>query len=610
MRRAPSLTLTALFLLSVPAAYAQTTRDTGPDPAEWVPEDALFYLGIADTAQLRDDFQSTAAYKMMQDKELEDLPATAGIWSKMAEKVKERLARLLDVDEDSLKNPLAGPLAFYLTAPPGAGADSIEPVLVAGIGDQQLMRQYFDSAVARMKATASSYDTVAGGDQTIHVFKGAKPAAESNGESPQDELDFEEGDAGVAVDEKIVQGVDEAFDRLLSPDKLPEKLAVCLAGDRLIASTTPERVKAALARDSKTLARSEDHKLLLSSFKPVGQIRTIINLPRLFDIARRDAKGSEADTLRQTLDVVGAGCLRSVVGHCRLGGKSYDSKIELLFLMTGERTGLARVFSMENAPVDAPPWTSSDTVFFASLNVDPPKLVDEILRIMGQNDPKAAEEARASLEQVPMPPEGQPVNMRKDLIDHLAGPLVAAVDIARPCGPGSLRGMLALAQRNRDAITRVIAPLLGQSKPQDVRGTPIYTEPQTGGSLAIGSDRLLFGSQALVESALAASASGGLSEDASFRRAKRTVPKEAWCVMYIDQRKMMEGLIELASKREQLVGEPLVGMVLMMLQTGGVDLSDSKLNKKILEYSAPAIMTVATTTEGVQVTMVGLNAEE
>ena len=150
---------------------------------------------------------------------------------------------------------------------------------------------------------------------------------------------------------------------LLSPDKLPEKLALCFAGDRLIASATPDRIKSVLARErgGETLAATEDHKLLLSSLKPVGQIRLLGNLPRLFEMLQRDAEGEEAASLRQTLDIIGAGSQRAAVGHCRLGSKSYDSRsTSCLDEQRAYRPG-PHPQSMENKPLDPPSWTTSDT---------------------------------------------------------------------------------------------------------------------------------------------------------------------------------------------------------------------------------------------------------
>jgi hypothetical protein len=98
-----------------------------------------------------------------------------------------------------------------------------------------------------------------------------------------------------------------------------------------------------------------------------------------------------------------------------------------------------------------------------------------------------------------------------------------------------------------------------------------------------------------------------LAEDASFRRAQRNVPKEAWCLVYIDQRKLMQGVIELARKKEQLAGDLAATITLMMLQNTGMDFSDEKLSQKMLQYSAPSIFTISTTTQGIHVSMVGLN---
>ena len=599
--------LAAIVLVTslVPTTWAQS-KET--DPAEWAPADALVYFGISDTERLWRDVQKLSVYQTLMDQEAHEGDEAANVLGGIIEKFKQRLAKLLGIEPAELKNPFAGPFTMFATAPPGAGSDQVHGVLIAGVGDSELMRQYTDTLVTRLKEASDKYDTVSAGRETIHTFTSSK-GSDSADEEDEDDFDFDDEQPSPFGGPAALAGLfDDALDDIFSLKNLPEKMAICLTENRLIVAGTDEDIKAVLAggRSGQSLDETDEHRLLLKNLKPVGQVRLLVNLPRLFEMAK--AKGDQ-DNLGKWFGVLGANSLRSLVGHARIGAKSYDTKIELLFLMSGERTGLAKLLSMKNRPVAPPAWVSASTSIFASFNFDPPKLVDDILRIMSQSDPSMGAEAASSLEQGPPGPDGQPLNMRKDLIDHLAGPLTGAVAFTRPYQSGSLKAMLALGHRNREALTRVISILSGGMPPRDFRGTPIYTEPRQG-NIAITENQILYGNQAAVEAALSADEAAGLVEDLNFKRAKRFVPEEAWCMVYSDERKLMEALIELAEKQGELTpGSAEMMLMFFLQQMGGMDLSDTAKHKKALKYSSASIMTIATTTDGVRFTMVGLRPQ-
>ena len=259
----------------------------------------------------------------------------------VVKKFKERLARLLDVDPAELRDPFAGPLAMYLAVPPGGGPDDVQGVLIAGVGELDVMQSYLNAVTARLKEAATGYETVSAGRHTIQVFTSSGAAPE---EEEEDEFDFDEGGPsplGMGMGpEALTAAIDDRLEKVFSLEDLPEELAVCLADDRLYVAGSADHIKRALAqeRGGQTLAETDDHQALLQNLKPVGQVRLLINLPRLFEMAK--AEGDQ-DAVSKWLGILGAGSLRSVVGHARIGTKSYESKLELMFLMRGERTGLA-----------------------------------------------------------------------------------------------------------------------------------------------------------------------------------------------------------------------------------------------------------------------------
>ena len=587
-----------LTVLAAQCALAQGQRGSASDPAEWVPRDAIAYIGVTDVDRVWSDFKETIGYKQMMDKDLAEVSFGMDVWGKTIEKLKKRLSEVLDTEPDALKNPFAGRLAFYVAAPPGGSPDDVEPVMIAGVGDAELMQKYFDAALSNLKETADKYEEVSAAGQTIHLFT---TDTEQSGDGSEDESSEDDFDGGPFDEPHAAGMMSSMIDELFNAESMPPKLAVCLADDRLIVAGSQEHVRDVLTRTKgdDTLVKTDDHRALLEHLKPTGEVRMLVNLPRVFELARAEAGEEGAGELGKMMSVIGAGSLRSVVGHMRMGARSYDNKIELLFLMSGERSGLAKLLSMENRPVAPPPAVSASTSVFVSLNIDPPRLWNDILHMIGQHDQAMADEVRASLRQ-------ETVDYEKELINNLAGPLMWTGGAVRPYAANSVRMLLTIGHRNREAITGVIGHLPIPLMPRDFQGTQIYESPMaTGAGIAVTNDLVLAGTTVALEGSLTASEADALADDPVFRKAQRVVPKEAWFTAYWDSRRVLEALIELSKQPP----DPITMGLLAGLQMGGMDLSDEKVCEKMLEYAQPGIVTISTTPDGVRLTMVSLQPQ-
>jgi hypothetical protein len=73
-----------------------------------------------------------------------------------------------------------------------------------------------------------------------------------------------------------------------------------------------------------------------------------------------------------------------------------------------------------------------------------------------------------------------------------------------------------------------------------------------GVSLAATSDRLMLGNTAGVESALRPPVGQPLSESQSWQNAARLVPEQAWFVLYVNQRQLLDAVLELARHKDEL----------------------------------------------------------
>jgi len=604
----------------VGTTYGQSEKRGEVDPAEWAPADAIVYLGITDITQTWSDFKNTASYKLISDDVAGQIPG-ASAFRPLIKGLEERLAKMLDVDASQLRNPFGGPLTFYVAVQPGGKADDLEPGLIAGIGDAALLRKYYDTAVGKLKE-AAKHSTESAGSYTIDVFTRTDEPSDRTPATPEEKEDRELeglGPGSPPFAKSVDKLIDEELDEFFRAENLPRSLAACLTEERLIVAGTPEQVRAILRREKgrESLADTADHKDLLRYLKPLGTVHFQLDLPRVLELAKAEmTSADEAKEFAEAVKMLGAEGLRSLVGHVRVGASSYDMKMELLFLMSGERSGLAKILSMANQPVTPPAFVPADVCQYLSINVQPGLLMEEIERMARQSSPEAADSFRRTLEEVPLP-SGQTVNLRQELIQHLTGPLTYTLNFAQPLGPESPRLLLTLGHRDQDAVARFLGQLAPFLQPRELRGTQVFDLSMVPGlSIAAAPDRVVAGTAAALESALQPASGQTLADTNGWRRAARHIPERAWAVLYTDDRAMLSTALEYAKNKELLAGGGMFNPGTFLLQQvygpllTSSDETQIKQFRKLLDYTSKGVLTVATTPQGVHLTLVTLRPED
>lgn len=596
------------------AASGQTDDKASVDPASWVPGDALAYVGVSDVKRLIDEFQATPFYKMTRELDAKQLPGQISLPLKIFDGLKEHLAKALDTEPDKLKNPFAGPMTLCLLASGGQPADDVKVVFVAGVGDGQLMKTYYDQAIRRIHEQADDHEKVAFGAYTFDRFTKEPAEEEEEDEEEPEELDIEfpgttEEDMGAALEEFV--------GRLFSPEALPEQLVLCLTEDRLIVAPSTEHIRDVLRRErvGESLLETELYQTLRREFKPLGSVRFLINLAGVFEMIEA-VEGEEA---REALTLLGARGMRGLIGHVLFDNREFQSKSELLLLLSGERTGLAKIFSMENRAVAPPVNVSADNLVYASFNADVTEIIDEVERMVRRADPQAADQMRASMESIPLP-DGQTLNLRKEVLENLCGPLTFAMAFQRPYGPQSMRLRLTLGHRDKEQMARFLEKfrnlLPGMMTERELRGTLGY-DILGGFTLAPADDAVIFGTSDAVDAAFQKPApEESLAADEAFKRAAALVPPAAWCLVYVDSRRMFEAALEMAKNKDALMATQLTNLTNMLaLQiveglTAGIAEDQLDAAQPISKYLAQTIFTVATTPEGVRLTQIELMPAE
>jgi len=592
----------------------QAEHPTAVDPAAWAPPDALAYLGVADTGQLSAAFQDTAFYRMIQEGGEQAAAGQPPLPARIYTRLREYLSRALDAEPQQLGNPFGGPLALYLAPPPGDPTGEPGVVLVAGVGDAGIMREYYGRVLQKFQRLAGSYEKIAAGSYTIDCFAGPAEEQKQRAQDPN-APGVAEWEGGRGDIEALLNAL---FGRLFSSDGTPQRLALCLTGERLIAAPTAGHVQDVLGRrqGAGTLLESEHHQTLVREFQPLGCVRLLVNLDGLFRRMEREG-GAE---LSQALTMLGARSMRGLVGHVLLGSEAFESKAELLLLLGGRRDGLAHILSMDNAPLTPPASVPLDTVVYASVNADLVAILDELERMIRQIDPHAADELRRATEKIELPGE-EPLLLRAELLEKLRPPLVCALRFQPPAGPDAARLSLTAGHRDRQALARVLTRLgslvPGAAVQRDVRGTTVYDFPGAGVSLAL-TDATLTGCTG-DSSALTASAPApqpGLADGPLFKALAAHAPREAWGVLFVDRRRLREFAVAMAGQTAALASAPatspaaLLRMGIAQALAAGITPEQIADAPRLSRYQAASLTTLATTPAGIRLTLVRLRPTE
>lgn len=603
-----------VLALAASDAVAQPTQEAGIDPAQWVPDDVLAYVGIADTRQLGEELARTTHYRNAQALPAKDMPTGMSVLRKTLEGLKRRLGKALGIEPEKLRNPFAGPMALYVLAPPGDPADGVKAVFVASVGDAELMRTYYDGAMRKLAERAGRHEQIQFGLYTMERFTRESPATQPDGKLAGG---AKPGDAllgALDLHERSFPALLEEFpSRLFSPESMPDELVFCLADDRLIIAPTPEQVKDVLRRErmGASLAETDAYRTLLRVFKPLGSIRFWVNLSRLFELMEV-TEGAKAS---QALTTLGAESATGVVGHILYDGRQFEGKCEALVLFRGQPSGLAKILSMKNRPVSPPPSVPDDSGLYASLNVDVLATVDELERMVRREDAEAADELRATVESMQLP-DGQTLNLRQELLENLSPPLTFVLGFRRPYGPQSTYVRVTIGQRDQKVTARFLEKLSnlwpGSLIQREVGGAVAY-DVLGGVSVASEEQVLVVGTSAAVDETLqGVSSSGSLAADPRFQQAAALVPAEAWGVLYVDSRRVYEAALELSKNKAALMGTQLqnpanvIALKMAEAFASDGDEDQSEAARQTAKYLAPSIYTATTTPDGILLTQIEL----
>ncbi len=606
--RAPGVTPQTLPVSGGQPAGLDVLRVPGQpafDPASWAPAEVLNFIGVPDSRRASDELRRTDLWALTNEP---DAPPPLVPWARAlgetVRAVQQRLALLLGTPVAELKNPFGGPLALWIE--PLAGPEPrLGFVFAADVADAALMRAYYDAALTRLKSTGR-HETRVGGGAVIDVLNPLGPASEP--------ADADEGPAELM---RSGERVSRMLEELWPGEGRPARLALCLTPQRLIVATTPEQVRAVLEPRALPLSDNADYVTLRESVAGGGGgVRVFVNLPGWMGLLRRVARRPEQREIYEWQAAVGGESVGPLLGSVEFGGSGWDWRGVLALRVRGEARGLLRLLTCENRPTLPPDTTPADALFFVQTAFGPAELLRELERAFESSDPERVAGMRSM--EVTLA-TGEKVALRRDLIDHLRGPMGTWVAVTRPLAPGSARMLMSVGHHAATALTDFFAGPLGEGPLAQRAGQKLFdlqpAPPFVPGGLAIGvaPELLLAGTTPAVEAALAQTPGTRLQEVERWARAARALPEQSWLVGYVDAGGLLQLVLDLRDGGEALRGTVPEAGSLALLGLGealGAAQVTPELAAQLAPRLGPLAFAVETTSCGPRLTAVQLRADE
>lgn len=542
--------LTAFALvICVHLAFASESY-AADEPAAWAPKDAALYVGIADCDEFVAAAKRTSAWQMLDDPVLKE---TVTPWKEFATKLQELVTGKLGLDSPKQLEvyPLGGVALFAVLSPSGGDGDEGDAHLgaVMEMGENlEAMQRLARAVVEKALESEARRDTreVAGNQITTIRFKPPSPAddAPSADGPPSDPGGAPSADGSTSdeihelIEELPLDDISKmALHEALGDLKPPEEFAFAFVGSKLVLGSDTETAVHTVRRLKKdreeSFAATSAMGVLRRHCDPKAQVQVVLNIPIVLDLSSKQDPEVAKIVRGLGLGALGPAAMTYEVAP----GEGVDSQLRGFLEIKGERTGVAKLLMMANTRTAPAATISADAATYGSVNLKPAEILAEVVRITSRIDPQAGEQLRASLK-VPQQ-DGSVLDIQKDVVDHLSGPLFGMMTLTKPYDADSVNAMLALGHSSRAAIEKLLALVPpGMVIPREMMGSVIYESPMVPiqGVAAALTERVLIipATKGAVESHIRAEGreDGGLADDPDFKRIAGLMPKQSCAVVY------------------------------------------------------------------------------
>lgn len=592
--------LLAVYTLAATAPQ----RLCAADPADWAPQQTVFFVGTDDFKQFHSQLEKTSAYRLMTHEQGKQM---AEVLMKGVQDALTNYAKKLGLDSaEQLKVLPQGPAALMIgVEPPADETSQPQPHmgLVADFGDNQ------EKVVKLLnKITATTVER--GGKKEVEEFRGVtittihpvEPAKDEDAEEPPP--NFGAGPMGMGDPQQMI--VDMIRDL-----PLPEHVSYATTGKMTVFGSDPKVVQKVLVRvqgdKSKVLSKNEDYLALKRHCAPVGQLQGFVNIPRMLEMA-----GTQDPSAKGHMQAAGLDALRALVLSVSLVPRpETDIEVRAFLPVRGEKRGIVKMLTanMSNKPLTPESAYPEGTAMCGWMNFRFETLLDEIYEIRKRVDPQGAEMAKANMK-IPTP-DGDIVDMEQ-VFKNFSMPLQGYMSMVPPYERENISFLVSVNHRSREVLGNLFKLIGAYFQKREMLGQSIYDFAMmpVGVSVTLTDSSFAIGNTPGVEQVVRAGGkvSGtNLKNDPQFQATVRYAPKQAWGVIYQDQMKTFDVMMALHRKAKesgQEAAAPAFGFDVTDMMLG--QFKESPMLKAdnpevFREFMSSSVIAVTDTGKGIQV---------
>lgn len=479
-----------------------------------LPPGVLLHVRISDVSDLRERLPETGFGQMYKDDSMDQVREQI---EKGFEQASEQAGKELGFPISELLNLPQGEFCLSLLQPAGR---NLAGVAFLDIGDQE---STLDKALAKLDegltksgATKKS-ETVEEVEVTIYEF----PKADSEEKNTfcyfvADGIMVAGSDLGVLSD--VLSRWDGDSDDVLAEEEVYSYIR------------------------EKCATRSEGSSVVEWYVDPMGLLTAALN--------SSEELSTQALMVSAYLPTLGLDKFKAMGGNVDIAEGDYDVHGKSLLYVDQPTTGVLRALECPAIDLAPPAWVSAATPQYASYNWDIHGAYDAITEmvdtLMGQPG-FAGKQVDQAATQAGFHP-------KKDLIDHLDGRVIMAMDVDPENEQMPQKYLFALKLKDTDAFRETLGIILAQAggavTEREFEGTKIYDVQAPGQPISpafsIAKDYLMFGTSAeMVEAAVRTSSDDSLADSEGFKAIAELMPDQVSAITYADLAKQLKPSYEM-----------------------------------------------------------------
>jgi hypothetical protein len=284
----------------------------------------------------------------------------------------------------------------------------------------------------------------------------------------------------------------------------------------------------------------------------------------------------QAAFIQGLIPTLGLDKFKGLGGTVEFVTKDFDSISRFLDYFEPPKTGLLKIFEFPTSANTPPKWVSARSSNYMRLNWDVETAYDAIRTLY---DNFAGEDAlERMIEQLASAEGGPHVNLKKDVIDQMAGTFRVTSEVTDPDKLGSERYLVAVELKDEAAFSKTLAAIAKTEgfpgKPRDFQGTTIYefpvskdedekedkdSGPAPTPAIAVTHKNLMFTSDvALIERVIREdSTQEALADTPEYQRVARFYPEKTSSISYQRSDVQLRALYEMlrSGQADQLLGD-------------------------------------------------------